>query len=392
LGVATTHDARLDTIVEGLENTGWAAELCDADWQLVWVSSQTRALIAQYDENELGIGMHMLESRQLPGWIRLVDEDSQRAWIAQNVPQMLADDPDSAERLLEMVPPGLRDAVSEARPAAMPMWTALTQTTGVAEAVDKVRYFGVRIREASGDPLATVYIYGADLPATLLALVAQGDRAMFERMARLADPGRHEAAIVFADIQGSGELSRHLSSAAYFRLVQDLFTRLDQVVIDANGIVGKHAGDGLSAFFLADDCGSAADAAAAALDAARELAATARATAAEAEGPVRDLRLNVGVHWGGALYMGQVVTGGRLEVTALGDEVNECARIQDSARDGTVLASKALIERVDPDRARQAGVIADEVSYSTVGELPGASEKAVRDAGSIPVAQVPLPG
>jgi hypothetical protein len=84
--------------------------------------------------------------------------------------------------------------------------------------------------------------------------------------------------------------------------------------------------------------------------------------------------------------MGQVVTGGRLEVTALGDEVNECARIQESARDGAVLASKHLIERADPEQARAAGVDPEHVEYTTVAELPGATEKAVRDAGTIPVA------
>ena len=141
-------------------------------------------------------------------------------------------------------------------------------------AVSEVRNFGVRVRDSTGRPLATVYIYGVDLPATLLALVAQGDRGMFERMARLAEPGRREAAVLFADIQSSGELSRHLSSAAYFRLVQELFTDLDAIVIEADGIVGKHAGDGLSAFFLSEQCGSREGAASAALDAA--LAASAR--------------------------------------------------------------------------------------------------------------------
>jgi class 3 adenylate cyclase len=245
------------------------------------------------------------------------------------------------------------------------------------------------VRAPDGTPLATVYIYGVDLPATLLALVAQGDRGMFARMARLADPGRREAAVVFADIQSSGELSRHLSSAAYFQLVQALFTDLDRVVYEASGIVGKHAGDGLSAFFLAEDCGSREDAAGAALDAALALCSAARATGAMSElPPAHDLRLNVGVHWGGALYMGQVVTGGRLEVTALGDEVNECARIQETARNGTVLASKALVERLSPDHARRIGIDPDTVAYRTVAELPDATEKALRDAGSIPVTEV----
>jgi class 3 adenylate cyclase len=255
--------------------------------------------------------------------------------------------------------------------------------------VSEVRNFGIRVRTKEGDPFATVYIYGANLPATLLALVAQGDRGMFERMARLTEPGRREAAVLFADIQSSGELSRHLSSAAYFRLVHELFTQLDQIVIDANGIVGKHAGDGLSAFFLAEDCGSREGAARAAVDAALHLTKTARETGRRSElERAHDLALNVGVHWGGALYMGQVVTGGRLEVTALGDEVNECARIQETARDGRVLASKALIERLDPDHAKKLGIDPDTASYTTVAELPGVSEKAARDAGAIAVTEV----
>jgi class 3 adenylate cyclase len=98
--------------------------------------------------------------------------------------------------------------------------------------------------------------------------------------------------------------------------------------------------------------------------------------------------MNVGIHWGGTLYMGQVVTGGRLEVTALGDEVNECARIQQSARDGAVLASKALIERLVDGDARRVGINSQEVVYSTLAELPGADAKSIRDAGTLPVTEL----
>jgi class 3 adenylate cyclase len=379
---ASTRDERLDWIVNGLESTGWAAELCDADWRLIWVSPQTRALIGNPDESELGIGEHVLESRKRGPWQRMVSIEAQKQWIELNVPQMLVDDPDATERLKEMTLPELREAVDACEPAEIPIWTWLTQTTGVEPSVRQVRNFGLRVRTRDGEPFATVYMYGANLPATLLALVAQGDRAMFERMARLTEPGRREAAVLFADIQASGELSRHLSSAAYFKLVHELFTKLDGIVIDANGIVGKHAGDGLSAFFLADDCDAKEGPTGAAVDAAIALVRAARDTG-------DGVTLNVGVHWGGALYMGQVVTGGRLEVTALGDEVNECARIQESARDGVVLASKPLIERLDPDHAKRVGIDPDTASYVTVAELPGAPEKAKRDAGAIPVTEVP---
>lgn len=388
--MADTRDPRLDEIVRGLEETGWAAEVCDAEWRLIWVSSQARALIGQEDDSSLGIGKHMLESRQEPAWQRMVGIDAQETWARMNIPQMLADDPDAKERLAELGNPDLREIVMDAEPADIPIWTWLTQSTGVMPAIDEIRTFGIRVRTKDGRPFATVYIYGANLPATLLALVSQGDRGMFERMARLADPGKREAAILFADIQSSGDLSRHLSSAAYFRLVQTLFTELDRIVIGASGIVGKHAGDGLSAFFLSDDCGSREGAAAAAIDTALEVTSAARKTGADSElEPAHELTLNVGVHWGGALYMGQVVTGGRLEVTALGDEVNECARIQESARDGAVLVSKALVERLAPEHAEEIGIDPETVAYATVGELPGATEKAVRDAGTIPVTEVP---
>ncbi|MEA2430064.1 MAG: adenylate cyclase [Thermoleophilaceae bacterium] len=383
-------DPRLEEVIRGLEATSWAAEVCDADWRLVWVSSQIRALIGQEDDSGLGLGKHVLESRQLPAWERMVSPEAQEQWLRLNVPQMLADDPGGAERIADLARPDARQVVLDAEPAEIPIWTWLTTTTGVMPAINEVRNFGMRVRTSDGKPFATVYIYGANLPATLLALVAQGDQGMFERMARLTEPGRREVAVLFADIQSSGELSRHLSSAAYFRLVQALFTELDGVVIDADGIVGKHAGDGLSAFFLAEQCGGREAAAGAAIDAAVKLATTARETGAQSElEPAHELRLNVGVHWGGALYMGQVVTGGRLEVTALGDEVNECARIQETAREGTVLASKALIERLDLEHAREIGIDPDAVAYETIGEMPGASEKAVRDAGSIPVTEVP---
>ena len=86
--------------------------------------------------------------------------------------------------------------------------------------------------------------------------------------------------------------------------------------------------------------------------------------------------------------MGQIATSGRLEVTALGDEVNECARIQESARDGAVLGSKALVERLDPAEAADEGIDAAQLRYTLVSELDDVPEKALRDAGSLAVSEL----
>jgi class 3 adenylate cyclase len=168
---------------------------------------------------------------------------------------------------------------------------------------------------------------------------------------------------------------------------------MDRVVIDHGGIVGKHAGDGVTAFFLAEQFDSASAAAAAAIDSAHELRTQVCDIADRLGGDTglyngEDCAVNVGLHWGGTLYIGQVVTGGRLEVTALGDEVNEGARIQQSARDGAVLASKALIERLTVEDGAPIGVDPEEVVYTTLVEMPGADAKAVRDAGTLPVTEL----
>ena len=86
--------------------------------------------------------------------------------------------------------------------------------------------------------------------------------------------------------------------------------------------------------------------------------------------------------------VGQVATGGRLEVTALGDEMNEAARIESAATGGIALASKLLLERLEPAEAADLGLDPDEMTYVTIGKLDGSSEKAVRDAGSISVTTV----
>ena len=83
--------------------------------------------------------------------------------------------------------------------------------------------------------------------------------------------------------------------------------------------------------------------------------------------------------------IGQLATRGRFEVTALGDEVNECARIEQSAHEGQLLASKAVVERLSSEDAEELGLDIETIVYQTVAELPAADEKATRDAGGIAV-------
>ena len=75
------------------------------------------------------------------------------------------------------------------------------------------------------------------------------------------------------------------------------------------------------------------------------------AVASPSELQPEDVILRFGLHWGSTLYVGNITTRGRTEVTALGDEVSEATRIEVCATGGRTLASKLLIERLSPEDA-----------------------------------------
>ncbi|HZA40889.1 MAG TPA: adenylate/guanylate cyclase domain-containing protein [Actinomycetota bacterium] len=382
-------DDRLNEVALELAKTGWAAAILDADLHLRWVSDELKALLGETDETKLGYGRHIVEVWWSGTWADAVTDESRfeswqkvAPWIVNTTPEGL----DAIERMA----PGLADLTGEVEPASPPLLytLALDYKQGDLSPV-RVIQVGARLHDSSGELLGTVHMFSSALPATVLHLVARGDEGMFGRMARLVEPGRRQAAILFADLQMSGMLSRRLPSAAYFKLIRAITTGIDDVIIGHTGIVGKHAGDGVTAFFLAEDLGSSSAAARSAIEAARAMSVAAR-DAAKGVMETTDLLapeeclINVGVHWGGSLYMGQLVTGGRLEVTALGDRVNECARLQQSARDGQILASKTLVEHLTEADAASVGIDPDALMYRTLSEFPGADAKALREAGSLP--------
>ncbi|HET6830368.1 MAG TPA: adenylate/guanylate cyclase domain-containing protein, partial [Solirubrobacterales bacterium] len=246
-----------------------------------------------------------------------------------------------------------------------------------------VEFLYVRLHNEAGSLVGTATITRPALPARLGARLARGNISMFEQMDRLAEPARRPAAVLFADLEASGDLSRRLSSRSYFELIRSLTDLIDGSVMEHGGVIGKHAGDGGSALFVVD-AGDESAAASGAIAAARAI----RSGAGELTDRCgEEVRINVGLHWGATLMVGQVSAIGRLEVTALGDEMNEAARIESVASGGAILASKQLIERLGPADAAELGVDPDEVAYRPLGEL-GAGDKVMRDAGAIAVTEL----
>ena len=381
----------LRDIAEAMETAGMLFEISDARYRCVYFSRElARFLEASADEVRRLIGRS--------GIVRVLKEDAEiirvsresgTAWFQHNVPIM--------RRYLDPADPDFDEIFDSTAPYAAEIEPAESVPRAWYDRVafpDNLRFrrsmlgdqhqVQLRISDDEGRFLGLLWIYRGILPESLLHRLGRGDPQLFERMDRVSEPGRRQAAILFADLEASGVHSRHLSSQGYFELIRDLTDVIDTSVIAHDGITGKHAGDGGSALFLAADFDSESGAARAAIEAARAIR-----EGSEQLGPDDvQVKVNVGLHWGATLMVGQVATSGRLEVTALGDQMNEGARIEAAATGGTILASKDLVERLDAADAKATGINPHAIAYTTISELDGASDKAIRDAGTIAVTPI----
>jgi len=174
-------------------------------------------------------------------------------------------------------------------------------------------------------------------PQVCISCVRHGDRY---------PGGTHvDVATVFADMRGSTTTAERIGDRAFTELIDRFYRTSSKVLVDANALLGRLAGDQAIGYFVPGMAGP--DYAQAALDSAIELL---RATGhASEEGPW--IPLGVGVHAGNA-YVGVLGEhGGSKEMTALGDDINIGARLADNAGVGEILASLQLAERIGLDTA-----------------------------------------
>jgi class 3 adenylate cyclase len=383
-----TLPAELKHWAELIERLRWAAFILDQDHRLVWASPDTQRLLGSPPQEELGYGMHVLHALTTDTWRRVATSDSAIDLLSDLAP-LVTKDAEHQRAIVQAVPEEFREVLGavEPRPFTRPIATSVDYIEPLGERdlpVMRVNLLVMPLPDENRSFLGTLILGFIGLRPALVSLLARGDETMYERMAKLVEPQSHEGAILFCDLQGSTDLARRLPTSEYFRLIRSLWTEIDALVANNGGIIGKHAGDGASAFFLVHDLGSASDAVSAAIRTARAIHD--RSEDIFATGLERSCLMRIGVHWGSSLYLGQLVPGGRLDVTALGDAVNECARIQDCADPHQTLASKQLIEQLSADDAAALGVVSDKLRYSPLSEIKNITDQALAVAGAIPVA------
>ena len=369
---------------------GW---IVDDRWRVLWVSDDLRLSFGALVEHApFEVGGHMFG----PAWIAASlrwrmgsnSVEINRHFLRVVGGLMLTDTPGGRDELRDIVDPALRDVVDELTPVDGAVVPFVTRAFGLDDAGD-VPGVAFRIRHADGRLAGTALITKpAAGMAMLAAMTFTADLGHVERMGLVAKAGRRPAAILFADLEGSAPLARGLSTASYFALGRRLVRAADRCVVDAGGLVGRHVGDGVVGFFLAETAGSESAAARACIAAARALREALGEVAARSNLAREDVVLRFGLHWGANLYVGNISTAGRSEVNALGDQVNEAARIEACAGGGRALASKDLMERLEPDDADALGLDPDRVAYTPLGDLATATEKARRDAPAIAVCEI----
>jgi class 3 adenylate cyclase len=355
----------------------------DRHWRVVYATDAQLRGWDLYDSRPSLAGHHFLElapeARGLanfPFWIQVGE-------------MALADTPGGREELRSFAHPDLKHLVDDMEPNHDDFMASELNIPSIDGTTATLQGICFRIRNQAGEVVGVVSIGKPGGNAFTLGLLSflLSPRAV-DDMNAVMRPARRPGAILCADLEGSSALSRTLSAASYFKLTRRLVFAADRCVVSAGGLVGRHAGDGVTAFFLSEQLGSESAASRACIDAARSIQEALPVITERAELATSDLVVRFGLHWGSTLYVGAIMTEGRFEVTAMGDEVNEAARIEACATGGLALASKALIERLTEEDAAVLGMAPERMKYSQLSALATATEKARRDAPSLSVCSI----
>lgn len=383
---------------EQLERSRWPGWVLDENFVLRYASTELRLFMGrslgrELDDEAIGIGHPLMEALLLESWTGTMSPESLVALMPRAMSYIKGEFDFSEEEARQVIPEALWSFYEQAerRPSYGMLSDRFMYT--VPELPDvPVEFLLFAIRGNDGRFMGAGCVSQMGLRPTLVSLLSRGDEGMYQRMANLQEPRRCQGAILFADLEGSSILSRTLSTSTYFRLIRSLATAMDSAIASNGGVVGKHAGDGASGFFLISEGEDTAEIANGALSAAREISDRSKGAIAtlckDTNVDPDRFGMNIGLHWGASLFVGQLVPGGRLDITALGDSVNECARIQEAASGGALLASKHFLEHLSDGAIEAAGLNLDTVVYETIAEIEGVSAKAQRDAGSIPVTRI----
>ncbi len=145
-----------------------------------------------------------------------------------------------------------------------------------------------------------------------------------------------EMSLLFADIRGSTALSEKMSPTEFSRLIHRFYAAATKVIIEADGLVEKLAGDEVVAFWGAGFAGP--NYVLRTVQVAQRLL---RVMAHEG------IPVGVGVHFGVAYFGAMGTAEGLTDISAKGDAVNTAARLASKAGTGEIIVSEPAIKKAN---------------------------------------------
>jgi hypothetical protein len=216
----------LRSTAEACEQLGVIAMVLDRKWRAVYVSTELIDSIGLSDEAATAMlgqspVIHAVAQRVVE-----MPPASRERWWEKHAAAMLydvpPDDPDF-DAVFGPLAELARHLEPQTPQPALVFDRELVVTFAHQMAVPlDVQDLLLRFHDDRGEFVGMLLITRPTLRDNLLVRLALGHAPMYERMFELREPGRRSAAILFADLEASGELSKTLPSTAYFRLIRSL--------------------------------------------------------------------------------------------------------------------------------------------------------------------------
>jgi class 3 adenylate cyclase len=244
-----------------------------------------------------------------------------------------------------------------------------------------------------------IYLPGGMDAAGLTAMAAMPGRAATG--AGSGPPALRQMAVLFTGLQQPSRLWAELPPEEYFELVNDIWLQVDPIFERYQGSCGRHPGEGMACYFLAQPGSSHLSNA---LAAAVEVRAVMRRVSRQwqsRKGWSTELFMNTGVAQGRE-WVGHLRPGPQSEMTVMGDAADHAAALSGIARDGAVWATRDLVARLLPEErarlkygVRRRHAAGGEALVNSVfsraenlADLDSSAQEALRVVARLPVTEV----
>ena len=152
-------------------------------------------------------------------------------------------------------------------------------------------------------------------------------------------------AVMVADVQNSTQICSELPAEEYFELINNIWQESEPIFRKYYGTYGKHVGDGMVYYFFPQpDCDYKMNAIECSLELQQMMKRLTRTWQAK-KGWFSEIQLNIGLNEGQE-WFGSYHAGGHVEFTVLGETINSASRISDFARNGSIWATKNMLNQI----------------------------------------------